>query len=188
MSPVVYSAAKALVPFNGKSREEVWKELTAMFNPNDKNPKSYIVNNYALDCVKRRKPDDISLGDLFKYETYLGNDYYIHIVECDTYKSFAFEDKSSPYSEEGNDHKSRMDFLLQSHSNGTLVEIRRRDKGDAPTWRELLFAKLGIGDDSGDNATHLLTSITNSPPGRNGSTPWIEGTIVERDDSNRRNF
>ena len=188
MSSVVYSAAKAILPFPGKTKEEVWKELTEMFDPNVNNPKSYIVNNYRLECDIRLKPNEITSGDLFKYQGYSGSWRYIPIVECTPYESFAYEERSSPYNVEEINGKARMDFFLRSDSEGTVVEIIRRHKGNPPTFREWLFTKLGVSDDSGDNAVYLLRSITNSPPGANGNIPWIKGTTVRRDDSHRSSF
>jgi hypothetical protein len=88
----VRSAARAFYPLPGKSNVQAWKEeLTAMFNPTAINPKSFILQHFPLECMRRRNADDIALGDLFKFTTRRGNELCVKIVECTPYQSFAYD-------------------------------------------------------------------------------------------------
>lgn len=194
MSSKVYTAARAFFPLHGTSKEETWKELTAMFGPNASGKKTYIVNGYPLECVKRRNPDDISLGDIFKFTMRLGSEIYVQIVECTPYESFAYDEKYMPKSGKNidtayeHDSRTRMEFFLRAHPEATLVEIRRRSKGRPFTWREKLFE-----GNQADSAAKLLQSIVTNTAYLNG-VQWKDGEItrgeitVKQDDSYRIDF
>jgi hypothetical protein len=136
MSSKVNSAGRAFFPLHGKSKEQAWKELTSMFNEHlPMVHTSYILQHFPLECVKRHKPDDISVGDIFKYMRSRGSKMYVQIVECTPYESFAYDEQGMPTSGEHidvaykSDSRDRMEFFLRSHPEATLVEIRRREKG-----------------------------------------------------------
>lgn len=130
----VRSAARASYPLHGKSNVEAWKEeLTSMFDPNAINPKSFILQHYRLECIRRRKPDDISLGDVFKYISRRGNETCVKIIECTPHQSYAYDVGQMPVGErfidEDFEASNRMEFFLRNYRGGTWVEIRRRNKG-----------------------------------------------------------
>lgn len=179
MSLDVISAARAVFPFNGKSKEESWKELTAMFADNAGNVKSYILLSHPLESVARRNSTDISLGDKFRYIAGKGSEVPVKIVDCTPFDSFAFDEGSS----------TRMEFFLRDNADGTIVEIRRRLRGWPATWREKLF-----GNDNRPNlaAKQLQRIVTNTP--MHSGSEWKEGetrrgdTTVERVDSYKIDF
>jgi len=193
MRTKVYSAATAFYPFHGKSKEQAWKDLTNMFYLDAKKEKSFIMMGYPLECVSRRRHDEISTGDTFKYSTNLTDNMYIKIVECTPYESFAYDEKWMPLDGKGmadaykDDHRVRMEFFLHSHPEATRVEIRRRIKGHRIRhWLDVPDAIFFNERPVQRAAYHLSIILTGSASKEDEITA---GDIyIKRDDSYRIDF
>jgi hypothetical protein len=192
MRSKVYSAAKAFYPLHGKSKEQAWKELTNMFYPNAKKENSFIVLRHPLECVNRRRYDEISIGDIFKYSTNLSKDIYVEIVECTPYESFAYDEKWMPSSgkevEDAYkvDSRKRMEFFLRSHPESTLVEIRRRIKG-RPYSDILDVLNAAFFEKPAQRAAYQLSIILTGSDSKEDEMTVGE-TYIKRDDSYRIDF
>jgi hypothetical protein len=127
------SAAEAFFPIQGKSKEEAWKEeLTAMFNPNIANPRSFLCPDSK--CSRLESADgsygaDIFEGKRFTYKREI-YDWGLRIVESTPYSSFAYVEGRMPADGrfESFNPSIKMEFILKNYSGGTSIEIRRATK------------------------------------------------------------
>ena len=186
MSSKVYSAARAFFPLDGMSKEQAWKVITGMFNKDARNARMYFPGYPPLQCIERQRQYDISVRDRFRYETVQGTKYYIQVVECTPYKSFTYDEawmpKSGIYMDEAykDDNRDRMEFILRSHPEATLVEIRLRVK-EAISWDDKINR-----DPVGRAARRLQYILTEGHWNKDEIT---RGEItIKRDDSYRIDF
>ena len=200
MSSNVDSAGRAFFPLHGKSKEQAWKELTSMFNEHlPIKHTSYILQHFPLECVRRQKPDDISVGDIFKYLMSKGSKMYVQIVECTPYESFAYDEQGMPTSGKyidmayKTDSRTRMEFFLKYHPEATLVEIRRREKGldrgkSTGLFNSGLFSTyLHTEEDIAHRAAEILQHILTGDTWKRDEIVRDELTI-KRDDSYKIDF
>ena len=190
----VYSAAKAIIVETGKTKEEVWNELTSVFNMQvEKGQRlTFIINSFPLEeqVKKVSTEDDVAgVGDIFK-----GGPDYILITKWVQYNSFAYEETSATLNpqhimkQHGTEMKDKMEFSLDdSHPEAVIVEVVRKHQGNIALWEKQHREKPDP-----NAAKQLLKSILERFYERkrylNPGSQQTHSMHVERDDNLRINF
>lgn len=189
----VYSAAKAIIFERGRTKEEVWNELTSIFNMKLEKRKrpTFIVNSHPLEKqIKKLSPEDAlaGVGDTFKSHAN-----YLSVTNWEPQESFAYVTEHATLNPEHiikdkkTNMKSMMKFSLSDHPEGTIIEVIRKAQGDSDAWKKLKGIKVDPGE-----AEQLLRSVLERFYERKHYlNPGIQTTHnihVERDDSLRNEF
>ncbi len=186
MGVKVYSAARAVIFEKGKTKEEIWKELTSMFNVEASvHAVSLMPNGWSLEEIEKRSVNDVAgVGDVFKRDS---SQIYVPVTGWRPYEFFAYNEIYSPadakkISKHTTGGGNRMEFSLRDHFEGTIIEVIRRHKGYLSA-----FDKIMEGRSIANGAAVLLGNILHKFYKESlGRAPF--SIHVERDDSLKNDF